>query len=186
MAVAAAAVLVVMGLADRAGLFGRPIGTDLETYQDRTFTVVRVVDGDTFDVDHPDPVRGARATRIRLLGVDTPETKRPDTPVQHFGPEATDFTRDLVDGRPVRLQLVAGGRTRGDHKRLLAYVLMEGGSMLNLRLIREGYAYADPRWDHPRRSEFHRAMVAARRERRGLWAEATEADLPYYLREGRR
>ncbi|NLF32088.1 MAG: hypothetical protein GX591_14530 [Planctomycetes bacterium] len=183
-AVAAAAAVGLMALADRAGLFGRHGGTDLETYQDRIFTVVRVVDGDTFDVDHPDAVHGAPTTRIRLLGVDTPETKRPDTPVQHFGPEAFQFTRDLVQDRPVRLQLASGGRTRGDYGRLLAYVLLEDGQMLNLRLIREGYAYADPRWDHPRRSEFQRAMTAARKERRGLWAEATDADLPFYLRDG--
>jgi len=181
---AAVTVVVLMALADRAGLFGRPTGTDLQAYQDRVFTVVRVVDGDTFDVDHPDEVRGAPTTRIRLLGVDTPETKRPNTPVQHFGPEAFAFTRRRVAGRSVRLKLVAGDRTRGDYKRLLAYVFTEDDQMLNLRLIREGYAYADPRWDHPRRTEFHRAMTAARKERQGLWAEATEADLPYYLRDG--
>ncbi len=180
---AAAAVVLAMALADRGGLFGRPVGADAELYHGRRFTVVHVVDGDTFDVDHPDAVRGEPATRVRLLGVDTPETKRRNTPVQHFGPEATEFTRRRVDGRVVRLELAGDGRTRGDYKRLLAYAFTEDGRMLNLALVREGYAYADPRWEHPRRLEFRQAMAAARTERRGLWAEATEADLPYYLRD---
>src|SRR5437899_1300226 len=61
-----------------------------------TSLVERVVDGDTLLL--------AGGTRIRLLGVDTPETKRPDTPIQPFGPEAYEFSRDHVEGRFVRLE----------------------------------------------------------------------------------
>jgi len=178
---AVAAVVAALAVADRAGLFGRAAGSDVATYHDKAFTVVRVVDGDTLDIDHPDAVRHTRTTRIRLLGIDTPETVRPNTPVQHFGPEAGAFTKKTAGGKQIRVRLTDNGRTRGDNRRLLAYLLLDDGRMLNRLLVAEGYAYADPRYPHPLRSEFASIMAEARKARRGLWAEATEADLPYYL-----
>lgn len=172
---------VALGVADRAGLFGRAAGSDELTYHEKTFTVDRVVDGDTLDLDHPDATRRKRTTRVRLLGIDTPETVRPNTPVQHFGPEASAFTRQMAAGKRLGVRLVADGRTRGTHGRLLAYLILDDGRMLNRLLVQEGYAYADPRYPHPLRAEFLAAMAEARKAHRGLWAEATEADLPYYL-----
>jgi endonuclease YncB( thermonuclease family) len=97
--------------------------------------VERIVDGDTIDVE----IDG-RHERVRLIGVDTPETKRPDTPVECFGPEATAFTTSLLaEGTPLRLERDVVGRD--DYGRLLAYVhRATDGLFVNAELVRAGYA----------------------------------------------
>lgn len=174
------AVLVALVVADRAGLFGRRPRPDQARYDGRTFPVARVVDGDTLDVDTPDGDRPR--TRVRLWGVDTPETVQPDTPVQHFGPEAGKFTKSLCAGKRVTLRLEPH-RTRGKYGRLLAYVVLPDGRMLNRVLVEEGFGYADPRFDHTHREDFSRLAEQARAAGRGLWKDVTEADLPYYHRK---
>ena len=75
---------------------------DFQKYHRKTFTVLEVIDGDTLDVDIPD---GEHAdTRIRLIGVDTPETKHPKYGLMYFGPEATEFTTQKALGNlpPIR------------------------------------------------------------------------------------
>ena len=177
--VVAAVVLAGLILADRAGLFGFIPKGDWEKYHNKQFKVVYIVDGDTLDVDCPDG--RFRHTRIRLLGVDSPETVKPDAPVQYFGPEAKEFTRINAYGKRVTL-LLDRARTRDKFGRLLAYVILPDGKNLNLELIAQGYAYADPRFDHPLKSRFKRAQDQARKNLRGLWKKVTEKDLPYYFR----
>jgi len=182
---AVVAVLIVGAVivADRVGSFGvrpTPPQPDAAKYDGKRFAVARIVDGDTIDVDVPDGDRGQ--TRVRFWGVDTPETKHPNRRVQHFGPEADAFTRSACRGREVTLRLVPG-RTRGKHGRLLAYVFLPDGRMLNRELVRAGYAYADPRYDHPHKAEFRRLQAEARSARRGLWKNVRPVDLPYYYRE---
>ena len=180
----AALVIGLLILADRSGLFGRLPTPDAETYDGGTFRVTHVVDGDTLDIAADDAVNGGPTTRIRLWGVDTPETVKPNTPVQHFGPEASAFTKRTCEGgRTVRLELVAG-KTRGKYKRLLAYVYTDGGTMLNAELISRGLGYADPRFDHPRQARFAHLQADAMAARRGLWKDVTQSDLPYYFRQG--
>lgn len=177
----AAAVVGVLVAADSLGVFGRAPTPDLDRYDGKTFRVVKVVDGDTLDVDVPDARGGHAATRIRLWGVDTPETVRPNTPVQHFGPEASAFTKAAATGKRVRLELDYR-RQRGAYGRLLAYVHLPDGRMLNRVLIEEGYGYADPRFPHRLRGEFLRAQRAAMKAGRGLWKNVRPADLPAYHR----
>ncbi len=167
--------------ADRAGLLGFWPRSDVEAYHGRTFRVTRAVDGDTIVIDAPDPLHHEPQTVIRLWGVDTPETVKPNWPVEHFGPEASEFTRRLTEGRRVRIELDPS-RTRGSYKRLLAYVYLPDGRMLNRLLIREGYAYADPqpRHDHKFMEQFLSLQRKAMAEGVGLWAEVTENDLPKY------
>lgn len=175
-------ILLVAGaliLADRLGVFGQRTLPDFETYHGKTFRVTRVIDGDTLDIDHPDRRNGHRTTRIRLWGVDTPETVRQNTPVRHFGPEASEFTKRRCRNAHVRLQLLPE-RTRGLHGRLLAYVYLPDGRMLNAELIVRGCGYADPRFDHPRKREFAGLQRQARDRRRGLWENARPEDLPHY------
>jgi len=74
--------------------------------------------------------------RVRLIGVDTPESVRPNTPVQRFGKEAADFTRRLAEGKRVRLEYDQANAARGhkdntQQKRKLAYVFLEDGTLLN-------------------------------------------------------
>lgn len=166
-------------LADRLGVFGRaPLG-DFRKYHKKTFLVVRVIDGDTFDVDIPDG-QYAR-TRIRLWGVDTPETVKPETPAQHFGHQASQFSKGALLGKKVRLELDRRS-TRGTRGRLLAFVYLPDERMLNRVLVADGYAYADPRYEHRFKAEFGRLQTAARTARVGLWSGVQRSDLPYYYR----
>ena len=203
-----AALLIVAGLivGDHMGVFGRRPkpkqgeyrpdaatvarnnAADLRAYHAKSFKVTHVIDGDTLDVDIRDEIRGKGATRIRLWGVDTPETVKPNTPKQHFGPEATRFTRNFCMDKTVRLELVKGRDTRDRYGRLLAYVLLplaaagENPLCLNAELIRRGFGYSDPRYPHPRKSEFSDLQQQALENGVGLWADATDEDLPHYYR----
>lgn len=174
---ATAAVVALLIAADRLGLLGAKPPSDFDKYHQRTFLVVNVVDGDTLDVDWPDG-RWPH-TRIRLLGVDTPETVKPDTPPQHFGPEAGRFTRNACLGKQVRVEL-APVRNRDTYGRLLGYVVLPDERMLNRLLVARGYGYADPRFDHPHKREFLSLQRDARKKRIGLWQDVRRADLPYY------
>lgn len=127
----------------------------------RAYVVQRVVDGDTLVL--------AGGERVRLLGVDTPETKHPDKPVEWLGPEAADFTRTAVEGKEVRLQF---DRERQDrYGRVLAYVYRDG-QMLNEELIRSGYSRAETRFPYSSQMKrrFEKAEEEARLQRRGLWS----------------
>ncbi len=174
-----AAVVALLVVADRAGMFGRREVPDERKYHGRSFRVVRVIDGDTLDVDCAD---GRHATtRIRLLGVDTPETVKPDTPVEHYGPEATRFVREAAMGKTVTLRLDRL-RVRDRYRRLLAYAILPDGENLNLRIVATGHGYADPRFRHPLQGDFRRAQRQAMKEGEGLWRDATDADLPFYYK----
>lgn len=171
------AALTLAVLADRAGLFGRADLPDEQKFHHKQFKVVKVIDGDTLDVDCPD--RPYPHTRIRLLGVDTPETVMPDTPVQHYGPEAARYLRAAALGQTVTLQLDPL-RTRDRHHRLLAYVILPDGANVNLDLVATGFGYADPRFRHPLRRQFDLAQTQARKLYKGLWRDLTAAQLPHY------
>jgi len=176
----AAIVVIALVLADRAGLFGRRPLDDRARYNGATCRVVRVIDGDTLDVNIPDGRYDH--TRIRLWGVDTPETVHPDKPTQHFGPEASAMTRQLALDEHVTLRLEPTGRTRDnkEYNRLLAYVILPDGRMLNRVLIAQGYGYADPRYDHQFAADFAKVQAGARQGRLGLWWAVTNDDLPFY------
>jgi micrococcal nuclease len=97
--------------------------------------MIGVVDGDTIDV----AIDGHRE-RVRLIGIDTPETKKPDTPVECFGPEATTFTTSLLPA-DTALHLERDIVARDDYGRMLAYVyLATDGTFVNLTIIRQGFA----------------------------------------------
>ena len=168
-------------LLDVAGLFGqRAGGGDFFRYHSKTFRVSRVVDGDTIDLAIPDGERPT--TRVRLWGVDTPECVRRDWPIEHFGPEASAFTKSVCSGKSVRVELHFS-RTRGTYGRLLAYVILPDGTCLNEQLIAKGYGYADLRFPHPRYKAFIASMRKARRDGTGLWREVTGDQMPGYLPE---
>jgi micrococcal nuclease len=114
--------------------------------------------------------------------VDTPEVARPDRPAQHYAPHASRFARQAALHRRVRLELDPQ-RTRGVYGRLLAYVHLPDGRMLNRILIAEGYGYADPRFPHRLRRQFRRLQRQAMQDRRGLWRDVRAVDLPHYCRD---
>jgi micrococcal nuclease len=129
-------------------------------------TVTRVVDGDTIVVD-----LGDRTEKVRLIGIDTPETKDPRKPVQCYGKEASKRTEALLpEGTAVRLERDVELRDR--YGRLLAYVFRQpDGLFVNLELARGGYAQVltiPPNVANADR--FVAAVAEARRAGRGLWS----------------
>ena len=127
-------------------------------------SVTRVVDGDTVHVRI-----GDRAETVRYIGMDTPETVKPDTPVQCFGKAASAANRRLVDGQRVRLRIDAEPRDR--YGRLLAYVYrLRDGLFVNGALVRQGFATILTIPPNVRHARALRSMERrARRQRRGLW-----------------
>ena len=133
-------------------------------------TVERVIDGDTLVLDGGE--------RVRLIGVDTPETVHPQKPIERFGKEASAFTRRTAEGKGVRLEFDQGTGTKDRYGRTLAYVYLEDGSLLNLEIIRQGYGHAYVRFPFSKMEELREAQRVAREERRGLWADAPTVDEP--------
>ena len=150
---------------------------DLEKYHAKTFTVVNVVDGDTLDIDIADGKYDH--TRVRLWGIDTPETKNPQTGVMYFGPEAAEFTRKLVLGKPITVYLDET-RTRDKYGRLLAYIKLLDDGFLNEVLLTEGFAYADLRFKHDFYNKYKQLEAGARGQKKGLWLGVTPEQWPQW------
>jgi len=130
-----------------------------------TGTVTRAVDGDTLVVD----IAGQQE-RVRLIGVDTPETVHPNKPVERFGKEASAFTKRLVEGETVRLEPDPQNANRDRYNRLLRYVYLPDGTCLNEEIIRHGYGFAYVKYPFSRMEEYRVLESNAREEGRGLWA----------------
>ena len=124
----------------------------------------RVIDGDTIVV-----AVGGRNERVRLIGVDTPETVHPSKPVERFGKEASAFTKRMVEGKMVRLEPDRAVGARDRYGRLLAYVYLEDGTFLNAEIVKRGYGHAYTRFPFKYLEEFRRYEREARGARRGLW-----------------
>ena len=132
-----------------------------EAIQEGIYRVQRVVDGDTLLLENN--------ARVRLIGVDTPETVKPDHPVEPWGPEATAFTRDFLDGGEVALRF---DRERVDrYGRFLAFAYV-GERMLNEELLRAGLARANLQYRYADtiKRQFRRAEDEAKAARRGIWS----------------
>jgi micrococcal nuclease len=158
--------IAVLATACRPGSSPAPLAA---TALDVNATMISVVDGDTIDVN----IDGHRE-RVRLIGIDTPETKKPNTPVQCYGPEATKFTKSLLaEDAPLHLErdVVA----RDDYGRMLAYVyLADDGTFVNMAIVRQGLARVltiRPNAAHA--DEFVAAAKAAEAANIGLWANCT-------------
>ena len=131
----------------------------------RSGRVVRVVDGDTIAVE----VAGQRET-VRYIGVDTPESVKPGTPLQCYAEAASHFNARLVAGERVRL--VPDVELRDRYGRLLAYVQrVRDGLFVNAELVRRGFAEVLTIPPNVRHADRFLALArAARRAGRGLWS----------------
>jgi micrococcal nuclease len=141
-------------------------------------TVSRSVDGDTIHVR----ARGFDTT-VRLIGIDTPETHRPGSPVQCFGAAASERTaRILPPGTAVRLETDSSQDTRDRYGRLLAYVYKTGragaAGSVNYALVAAGYAKVYVYGGNPFRytATFQRAQSRARSGVLGLWGPPCRGD----------
>ncbi|PKR79357.1 hypothetical protein CEY16_01130 [Halalkalibacillus sediminis] len=127
-------------------------------------TVTRVVDGDTIEIQ----ING-QEEQVRLLLVDTPETKHPSLPVQPFGPEASEFAKQKLSGKDIQLEY--DGPKRDKYDRLLGYIWVDG-QMFNEMLLAEGlarlaYVY-DPPYTHY--NAYVKAQTKAMNAGKGIWS----------------
>ena len=126
-------------------------------------TVIRVIDGDTIEVNLEGTIY-----RVRYIGIDTPETVHPSQPVECFGKEASDKNAELVEEKMVRLEKDVSETDK--YGRLLRYVWV-GDILVNDYLVRQGYAYASTYPPDVKYSEqFAQAQREAEGNNRGLWA----------------
>lgn len=125
--------------------------------------VRRAVDGDTLLL--------TSGARIRLQGVNTPETVKPDHPVEPWGPEASQFTKNFIEKAGHRVRLTFSLERKDRYDRFLAFV-WDGDVMLNEELIRAGLAHArrDYAYSEAMKRRFTQAQEEARRAGRGIWS----------------
>jgi endonuclease YncB( thermonuclease family) len=131
------------------------------------YRVVRVVDGDTIKVD----IAGEIET-VRLIGIDTPELAGPDNPkADYFGPEAALYAKRLLENQSVYLipDPMQSGRDKYD--RLLRYVFLEDGTLVNAKLIAEGYAFNYMYEPFQFMKQFDYLEKQAKENQLGLWKE---------------
>ncbi len=130
------------------------------------YKVDRVVDGDTIKV-----VMGDTVESVRLIGINTPETVDPRRTVECFGKEASTRMKELASGQIVRLEYDETQGYRDTYGRILAYVYLEDGQMLNRKMIAEGYAYEYTYLTpYMYQKEFRQLQTLAKGGEKGLWA----------------
>lgn len=129
--------------------------------------VVWVIDGDT--------IKTADRRTIRLIGVDTPETKHPEKPVEYYGKQAAKFTKQQLAGETIYLEYDV--QKRDQYDRILAYVFKEDGTFFNAQLLHAGYANLltiPPNVEYV--DLFIQLAQEAREEKRGLWKKKPPQD----------
>ena len=131
------------------------------------YPVAKVIDGDTIDV-----VMDAALTRIRIIGLDTPEIVDPRKPVQCFAREASDEGHKLLDSQYVRLEYDASQDTYDKYGRTLAYVFLLNGTNYEKFMIENGFGHEYTyRLPYKYQAEFKAAEQEAQAAKRGLWAD---------------
>ena len=127
------------------------------------YWVQRVIDGDTLLLDGQ--------IRVRLQGIDTPETVKPDHPVEPWGPEASAFTKEFIRQANGQVRLTFGAERIDPYGRWLAFV-WDNDQMLNEQLVLAGYAQArlDYRYSGRMKRRLQKAQDEARDARRRLWS----------------
>ena len=141
--------------------------TDVSTQTQDVYVVSRVVDGDTIEV-----TKNGVKEKVRLIGVNTPETVDPRKKVECFGKEASAYAKEILMNQKVTVVPDSTQDTRDRYGRLLAYVYREDGLFVNKHMIAEGYGYEYTyKVPYLFQKEFKEAQLRAQTEGKGLWAE---------------
>lgn len=156
-------ILIFAGAAQQFGWFEQA-AEQAEQSQPGLYNVVRFSDGDTITVD----MNGTNET-IRMIGVDTPETHDPDTPVQCYGPAASTYTKELIGTQKVRLEADPTNQNRDRYNRLLRYVYLADGRLVQAELIKNGYGFSYTQFPFTKTDEFNALESEAKANNRGLW-----------------
>lgn len=131
------------------------------------YPIVRVIDGDTVDVNIDGNI-----SRIRLIGVNTPESVDPRKTVECFGKEASQFVKSSLEGKSVSLESDSSQSDRDKFGRLLRYIILPDGTNFDKEIITKGFGY-EYTYDIPYKyqTEFRQAQAQARSAEVGLWAD---------------
>lgn len=144
-------------------------GTEkLQQSQPGLYRVEEASDGDTIIVN----MNGTREI-VRFIGIDTPETHHPDRPVQCYGREASEFTRLLLVDKAVRLEADPLNTNRDRYDRLLRYVYLPDGTLVNSVIIEEGYGFSYTSFPFSKTDEFNALEYKAKENRKGLWGKCS-------------
>jgi len=138
------------------------------TNQPGSYAIDHFIDGDTIALN----MNGAVET-VRMIGVDTPETHKPNTPVQCYGSAAAVYTKNSITAAGGRVRLVSDSLStdRDRYNRLLRYVYLANGQLLEDNLIKNGYGFYYPYFPFTKAAQFAAAQQAAQTAHRGLWAD---------------
>lgn len=152
-------------LGQQQGWFGQAAKGVL-TNQPGLYSIDHYVDGDTIVVD----MNGTPET-IRFIGIDTPETHKPSTPVQCYGPAAAAHTQNVIKAAGGKVRLVSDSLStnRDRYDRLLRYVYLPDGTDVNELNVKQGYAFYYPYFPFSKKAEFKAAEQAAMAANKGLW-----------------
>lgn len=134
-----------------------------------TAKVLRVIDGDTIEVQ----LNNKKET-VRLIGIDAPETVDPRKTVECFGKEASDKTKEILNGKTVRLETDTTQGETDKYGRLLRYIFLDRINFNEL-MISEGFAHEYTYQNNPYKymEEFKEVQKKAQEENKGLWNETT-------------
>lgn len=157
------------------------LGTDLDRYHGQSFSVARVVDGDTLHLDVADA--DGKVTKVRLIGIDAPEMGSVQRERMYYAEEATAGMRHMALGRRVTVYLDRQAGSRDRYDRLLAYLQLPDGRFLNEELLSQGLAYADLRFKHGYYRKYTQLEASARALKEGLWARVTLDQTPVWRRK---
>jgi micrococcal nuclease len=154
-------------LAQRYGWLGEAAPA-VEQANPGLYAVSHFTDGDTISVS-----MNGKNESVRMIGVDTPETHKPNTPVQCYGPAASAFTKNLIGSQKVRLEADPTNQNRDRYGRLLRYIYLPDGRLVEAELIKNGYGFAYTSFPFTKKDDFVKLEDAARAANKGLWANCT-------------
>lgn len=167
----AAVVVAALALLQYTGVLKTETSTITDTVTNKAATsqpglyeVVRFSDGDTITVN-----MNGKNESVRMIGIDTPETHRPNSPVQCYGPAASAFTKNLIGTNKVRLESDSQNTNRDRYDRLLRYVYLPDGRLVQSEIIKNGYGFAYTQFPFSKKADFVALEETAKQENKGLW-----------------
>lgn len=162
-------IVLFVAVGQHEGWFGSA-AKGVMTTQPGMYTINHYVDGDTISVN-----MNGQKQEIRFIGIDTPETHKPNTPVQCYGPAAAAYTQNRIKAAGGKVRLVSDSLStnRDRYDRLLRYVYLPDGTNLNQQLVANGYAFYYPYFPFSKKAEFQSDGQKAMAAHKGLWGACT-------------
>jgi endonuclease YncB( thermonuclease family) len=138
-----------------------PVGVnESQINQDVYYEVLKVIDGDTVELN--------TIGKVRLIGVDTPETVHPRKKLEYLGPEASRFLSELAHGKKVRIEY--DDQRKDKYGRILGYLYLNDNTSLNEQIIKEGFSSAYIKYKFKKSEDYQILEAIAKTKRKGLWA----------------